>query len=320
MLAFLLPIAPLFVSAAESTVQAPGGVGHITHAMVVVDDHAKTCGVQGAPALQALPFQTSSVQLDPKGLYGTAQTRNLEFVTSLNLTELTCIFTAAANLTKCDARNCPSPGLEGRPACNPVQGEMSLGGYYGHYLGHWLSATAYLVNNTGDDKVKQVSEEVVRTLASCQAAWASRYGSDEGKGYLFPYDPIVYRKLEAPPYRSEPIYSVPFYTLHKMLAGLLDQWLLARNEVAHQAVLDLGDWVVRNVDHTLAREGMAGWQDILGTEWGGMNEVMLNLYKATGNREYLTTGYTFNHWSCLRLWLQERMTWQGTMQTRTFLR
>jgi len=271
------------------------GLGPITQAMVIVDDHAKGCAA--SPKLQAVPFQVSSVELAPNSLYGIAQARNLAQLTSLNTTELTCIFTAAANLTECDESNCPSPGQEGMPKCNPVRGEMGLGGYYGHYLGHWLSATAYLVNNTGDAEVKRMSEEVVRSLASCQDAWETRYGADEGNGYLFPYDPIVYRMLETPPYRSYPIYSVPFYTTHKLLAGLLDQWQLARNEVAHQAALDLADWVVRNVNHTLVREGMAGWQRILGTEWGGMNEVMLNMYAATGNEDYLTAGYAFNHWA-----------------------
>jgi len=48
--------------------------------------------------------------------------------------------------------------------------------------------------------------------------------------------------------------------------------------------------------HTLHRGGESLWQKVLGTEWGGMNEVMFNLYNITGDEKYLSTGYAFNHW------------------------
>ena len=35
---------------------------------------------------------------------------------------------------------------------------------------------------------------------------------------------------------------------------------------------------------------------MLNTEWGGMNEVMYNLYDVTGTEAYLETGKKFNHW------------------------
>jgi len=181
----------------------------------------------------AVPFHLSQVKLDPKSNFGDAQRRNLEYLSSLNNSQLTCIFTSAANLTHCTQPNCPSPGDTSQPLCDPLPGEMGLGGYYGHYLGHWMSATAMLVANTGDPFIKNKSATVVDILSACQKAWGKKYGT-EYEGYLFPYDPIVFHILEHEITSEEVtrIYSVPFYTVHKLMAGLLDQWMLTANEQA----------------------------------------------------------------------------------------
>ena len=49
--------------------------------------------------------------------------------------------------------------------------------------------------------------------------------------------------------------------------------------------------------HALAAGGQAQWQRVLNTEWGGMNEVLFNLYALTKDDDHLTTGRYFNHWS-----------------------
>jgi len=38
----------------------------------------------------------------------------------------------------------------------------------GHFLGHWLSAAAYLYAETGDQSVKQKADEIIKELAECQ--------------------------------------------------------------------------------------------------------------------------------------------------------
>ena len=48
---------------------------------------------------------------------------------------------------------------------------MGLGGYYGHYQGHWLSATAFLYNTTGNATIKAAAAANVATLASVMDAW-----------------------------------------------------------------------------------------------------------------------------------------------------
>lgn len=65
--------------------------------------------------------------------------------------------------------------------CEPLPGEMGLGGYYGHYQGHWLSATAFLVNATGDALIASQAGAAVRTLSHVMDAWRDERREE---GYL----------------------------------------------------------------------------------------------------------------------------------------
>lgn len=247
------------------------------------------------PSLATEPFALDRVQLAPNTLFATVQQRNRQYQLALNSSQLLCFYTSAANLTRCSGSNCPSPGSTDPrdPVCTSLPGEMGRGAYYGHYLGHYLSGTAMMYNATGDAALRQKAADIVAQLADIQQAWLSRYGPLHA-GYLFPYDPLVFDMLFTS-FSSEPVYSVPFYTLHKVLAGLLDQFQLAGNTQA-LAVLRAGaDWAVRHVQAVLANGGQARWQRILDTEWGGMNEVLYNLYAVTGEASYLTTAELFNH-------------------------
>eukprot|EP00854_Cymbomonas_tetramitiformis_P028201 gene28201-34913_t len=207
-----------------------------------------------------------------------------------------CYMKSAIHFTPVDpSGNCPSPGKSGQPRCSPLEGEMGLGGYYGHYQGHWLSAMAFLYNNTGKASIKTKAADFVNTLSKSQDAWGTMYPAKEG--YLFPYDPIVFDVLEErTPRPLHNLYSVPFYTVHKIMAGMLDQYTHAGNKQALKVVLGMARWVQHNVETTLSQGGEALWQRVLGTEWGGMNEVLFNLYDITGNPTYIKTGRYFNHW------------------------
>ena len=119
--------------------------------------------------------------------------------------QVKCHFKTAIRLTA-EKDDCVAPGGEGKPACSPLPGEMGLGGYYGHYQGHWLSATAFLVNATGNATVAAAAERVIEVYAAVMEAWRARYGDAED-GYLFPYDPIVWDMLLAG-HGAGPYYSV----------------------------------------------------------------------------------------------------------------
>ena len=135
-------------------------------------------GRAALPVAQVVPFSVAHVSLARDSVFGRAQQRNRDYLLALNSSQLACIFTSAANLTRCTASDCPSPGGASAPLCDPLPGEMGLGAYYGHYLGHYLSATAMLAAATGDSRIKAKGTGIVRALDDCQRAWTRRYPAD----------------------------------------------------------------------------------------------------------------------------------------------
>ena len=176
--------------------------------------------------------------------------------------------------------------------------------YFGHYQGHWLSATAFLINGTRDEgvrtKVRTKADDIIFALEATMDAWAAKYGA-EHDGYLFPLDPIVFHYLHTNSRGCDEhlcgLYSVPYYTWHKMMAGLLDQYTHAASARSLKMVLRMAAWVERHARGALAAGGQALWQQVLATEWGGMNEVLFNLYALTADPAHLRTGRLFNHWT-----------------------
>jgi len=81
----------------------------------------------------------------------------------------------------------------------------------------------------------------------------------------------------------------PFYTLHKIMAGLLDMHIYAVNSQALDVVVALANWV----DVWTADKPEEHMQDILRTEYGGMNDVLYNLAAVTENDRWAQTGDRF---------------------------
>jgi len=203
-----------------------------------------------------------------------------------------CYWKSEIHFTPVHSSNCIAPGSTSveSPICEPLPGEMGLGGYYGHYQGHWLSATAFLINSTANATVKAIADAAISQLSDVMDAWRAKYDED---GYLFPYDPLVWDKLLAGN-GAGPYYSVPFYTLHKIMAGLLDQYLFAGSHQAFDLVRRMASWVHRRVEATIASGGMELWQKVLLVEWGGMNDVLFHLYEHTADPTHLSTARRFN--------------------------
>lgn len=152
---------------------------------------------------------------------------------------------------------------------------------HGHTLGHYLSACAFAYRSTGDERFKQRIDYIAGELAACQAAAGS------GLVCAFPKGPA----LVAAHLRGEPITGVPWYTLHKIYAGLRDAALLADSQTSREVLLRLADWGVV-ATRPLSDEQ---FETMLATEHGGMNEVYADLYFMTGNADYLTAARRFSH-------------------------
>jgi hypothetical protein len=84
---------------------------------------------------------------------------------------------------------------------------------------------------------------------------------------------------------------VPYYCIHKTLAGLLDVWRHLGNDQARTVLLALAGWV----DTRTARLSSSQMQAMLGTEFGGMNEVLTDIYQQTGEQRWLTAAQRFDH-------------------------
>jgi len=164
------------------------------------------------------------------------------------------------------------------------------------YLGHYLSGAAIFLENQGATPAGRALaakvDGLLGTLAAVQAAW----GAAGEPGFLYPYSPSSFDALIDEGRNCAPV-CVPFYVLHKMLAGLLDLAARAGSARAGAMAEALGAWAAARVARGIAAGGAAGWQRALGTEWGGMNDALNNLARATGNATYAATASLFNHYA-----------------------
>ncbi len=153
----------------------------------------------------------------------------------------------------------------------------------GHSTGHLMSALAQSYANTGDTAFKTKGDYLVSSLAACQArATAAGFNT----GYLSAYPESFFDRLEA----RTSVWA-PYYTQHKIMAGLLDQYLLAGNAQALTVLTNQAAWV----KWRMGRLTYTQQQAVLDTEFGGMNEVLTNLYQVTGNADHLTAAQYFDH-------------------------
>ncbi|MHC4546886.1 MAG: beta-L-arabinofuranosidase domain-containing protein, partial [Planctomycetota bacterium] len=143
-------------------------------------------------------------------------------------------------------------------------------------LGGWEEPKGELRGHSVGLKAK--GNAVVSGLAKCQAKI--------GSGYLSAYPEEFFDRVEA----RKRVWA-PYYTLHKIYAGLLDMFVYCDNQQALEVCKKFADWVIaRNAP--LSEERM---QKMLDTEHGGMNEVLANLYGLTGEQKYLKIANRFNH-------------------------
>jgi len=152
----------------------------------------------------------------------------------------------------------------------------------GHSVGHYLSALALIYAGSGDVRFKTRADLMVAELARIQQEQAKRFH----RGYLSAFPEEFFDRVES----RQKVWA-PYYTIHKIMAGLLDVSALCGNAQALEVVSGMADWVAFRVGRLSEEQQQAA----LETEHGGMNEVLANLYAATGNLEYLRLAHKFDH-------------------------
>jgi hypothetical protein len=146
----------------------------------------------------------------------------------------------------------------------------------GHFSGHFLSACALMHASTGDAEVKTKGNYLVAELAKCQEKL--------GGGYLSAFPTELFDRLKA----RQKVWA-PFYTYHKIMAGMLDMHQYCGNEQALTVLRGMADWA----DHWTGALSADQMQMVLDTEYGGMNEVLYNLAAATNDDHYAAVGDRF---------------------------
>ena len=153
----------------------------------------------------------------------------------------------------------------------------------GHFIGHYLSACALMYASTGDKQLKEKGDAMVAVMAACQ----QKLGSS---GYLSAFPEEFFDRVES----GKQVW-VPWYTMHKILAGLLEMHVQCGNKQALEVARKMGDWIKVRTDR-LSDEQM---QKMLGLEHGGLTEGLANLYALTGEEKYLKVAQRFNHHAVL---------------------
>jgi uncharacterized protein len=118
-----------------------------------------------------------------------------------------------------------------------------------------------------------------------------------GLGYISAYPPDQFIMLESGAGYGTDNNKVwaPYYTLHKILAGLMDIYEVSGNEKAMVIVKGMGDWVHARLEKLPTERLIGMWNSYIAGEYGGMNEAMARLYRLSGNEKYMETAKIFDN-------------------------
>jgi len=118
-----------------------------------------------------------------------------------------------------------------------------------------------------------------------------------GKGFISGYPPDQFIMLEkGATYggKNTQIWA-PYYTLHKIIAGLLDCYEVGGNEKALKIAEGMGTWVYLRLKVLPTKTRISMWNRYIAGEYGGMNEVMARLHTLTGKDKYLQCAKLFDN-------------------------
>ncbi len=147
----------------------------------------------------------------------------------------------------------------------------------GHTMGHYLTALSQAFAFSGDKELKSNLDYAVSVLKKCQRE----------NGYLAAVPEEHYKKLE----RGETEGTwVPWYTMHKVLSGLIAAYEFTGNAEALEVASGLGDWVYsRTILWSFETQ-----ETVLNIEYGGMNDCLYQLYSHTKSDRHLYAAECFD--------------------------
>ena len=159
----------------------------------------------------------------------------------------------------------------------------------GHIAGHHLSACSLMYSARGDARFKERADYIVSEIKTCQDANADGFAGAL-PGVKEAFADVAKGNIKAANFDLHGLWS-PWYTLHKTFAGLRDAYRHTGNKAALDIAVKFGGWA----DKYLAPMDDATIQRMLACEFGGMNEMMADLFADTGDRRWLDLSYKFEH-------------------------
>ena len=216
------------------------------------------------------PFELDKVQI-LDNYYLSAQKSDIAFLKKMDTARLLAGFRTTAGIDTKGVR--PYGGWE----------DSLLGG---HCVGHYLTALAQAVKVTGDKELKEKSQTLIAGLEECQKKL--------GTGFLFGAKvedkEDVEKQFDILEGKKKGETWVPWYNMHKVLAGLVDTYKYTGNETALLVAEKLGDWIYERV----SKWNLKTNQKVLETEYGGMNDCLYELYSYSHNKHHLEAAQKFD--------------------------
>ena len=232
-----------------------------------------------SPELSPVPLAARPLPLTDVRLTGGplkhAQDRNRDYLLALDPSRMLAYFRLRAGL----------------PAGAEPYGGWDGGGrnLTGHLAGHYLSAVSLMYASTGEAEFKKRADDLVRGLREVQRAHGDGYlGALEGGREKFAE--VARGDIRSGGFDLNGLWA-PWYVQHKIHAGLRDAWRHTGNREALDAGIELAAWV----EKTLAGLDGPAIQKMLATEFGGMNEVFVDLAADTGDTRWLALSRKFEH-------------------------
>lgn len=156
----------------------------------------------------------------------------------------------------------------------------------GHCVGHYLTAVAQAIKSTNDSELKEKLDAIIAGLAECQ----DKLGTGFVFGAKIEDATNVEKQFDVLEGKATGNIWVPWYNMHKMLTGLVDTYKYTGNEQALTVAKKLGDWIYNRVSKwDASTQGR-----VLGTEYGGMNDCLYELYFYSKDSKHLEAAHKFD--------------------------
>ena len=258
--------------------QAAGIAGAGLTLAALDENDASAAPISNAVPTVARPFPLSAVRVTG-GPLKHAQDLDADYLLKLEPDRMMAYFRERCGL---------------QPKAKPYEGWDGDGkNLTGHIAGHYLSAVSLMYAATGDPRFKDRAEILVREMKEVQDKQGDGYlgALKDGKEKL---QEVANGNIRSASFDLNGLWS-PWYVQHKLFAGLRDAYRYTNNRTALEIETRFAAWV----ESIIGKLDEAQTQHMLNTEFGGMGEVLADLYADTGDKRWMALSDRFQHHAVL---------------------